>query len=324
VGATLLRSLERGRVSPSYLLEGPDEEALLAAGRVLAAALILDAPPRDLDRAAHARVVSGAHPDLHLLTRDKATVISVDALGALLERAFSSPMEGERQVFLIHPAEAMDPAGMARYLKALEEPPARTTFVLLSTRAERLPETVLSRCRRLRFAPLPAHAVETALGEEGVAAPEAAAAARASLGSLGRARRHVRHGIAAHLDALLRAAREGRGLARAADEVHAALARTAAAEAEESESEVDTKRERLRQAVRDLLHALCVESRDAACSRPNALDVQPDRALDLLDRLQALDRAVSQNVTPAMVVLQAVVELAAARQPTPAHRPDPS
>jgi DNA polymerase-3 subunit delta' len=312
VGATVLRSLERGRVSPSYLLEGPDEEALIAAGRALAAALILDTPPRDLDRAAHARVLSGAHPDLHVLTRDKATVISVDALAAVLERAFTSPMEGERQVFLIHPAEAMDPAGVARYLKALEEPPARTSFVLLSTRAERLPETVLSRCRRLRFPLLPAHAVEAALREEGVPAPEAAAAARAALGSLGRARRLVRHGIPGHVEALARAVGEGHGLARAADEVHAALARSSAAEAEESESEVDTKRERVRQAVRDLLHALCVEARDAACGRRSALGLAPDGALRLLESLQALDRAVSQNVTPAMLVLEAVVETARA------------
>ena len=51
-------------------------------------------------------------------------MISVAALTAVLERgARQRPIAGRRQVFLIDPAEAMEPEGVARYLKALEEPP---------------------------------------------------------------------------------------------------------------------------------------------------------------------------------------------------------
>ncbi len=300
--ARLVKALERNRLSPAYLIEGGDADTLLAAARALAAAAVTGAPPGPRDPGAEGRVARGTHPDVHELTRDKQTVISVAALTEVLERVGVTPLEGVRQAFVIHPAEAMEAQGLARYLKALEEPPAHTLFLLLSTRPERLPDTVLSRCRRVRLAPLAEGAVADALVAEGAAPEEARTIAGRAGGSLGRARRLWRAGAPALLAALGDAEAP---VVRTAEATLAALQRHAGEAAAEDEREGDMRRQHLREVLRDLIHALCVDARDAACGRPVrwVAPRTPAAALDLLRGLERLDLAVVSNVTPAVVVL---------------------
>ena len=191
VGATLLHALEIERLSPSYLFEGMDAESLREAALAFAAGILAGSPPGPANERVFRLALAGKHPDLHVLTKDKATVISVKALAPVLERAHSTPLECEHQVFLIQPAEAMEAAGMARYLKSLEEPPEGTIFLLVTTRPDRLPDTVLSRCRRTRFPPLGDDFLVARLERDGVALDEARAACRHAGGSLQRARRLV-------------------------------------------------------------------------------------------------------------------------------------
>jgi hypothetical protein len=312
VGAVLLRTLAAGRLSPSYLFEGTDRETLHEAGRAFAAGVLAGSPPRDLDARTMRLALAGTHPDLHEQAKDKATVISVAALGALLERVHSTPLEGRGQVFLIDPAEAMEPAGIARYLKALEEPPEATVFVLVTTRAERLPDTVLSRCRRVRFPPLEEDALAARLVAEGTEPQAARAAARAAGGSLGRARRIGGHGLRELADTLVEAAcAPAPGVARAAEEARAQLEQAAAERAATKAGGSDSKREQVRVLLRDLLRVLVVEARERAAARESALPerVDAESALDLIARWGRLEAAVAANVTPAAVLVDALAAL---------------
>lgn len=80
------------------------------------------------------------------------------------------------RVVLIRPAEAMNPATGNALLKSLEEPPAGTLFLLVSSAPERLAPTVRSRCQQLAVPA--ASQVEAAgwLAEQGVREPGAALA----------------------------------------------------------------------------------------------------------------------------------------------------
>ena len=129
-GALLARVARGGRTAPAYVFEGEDREVPRAAARLFASALLCRAASRPCGACSTCRrIASGNHPDVHARGRDKATVISVEALAELLERAHGSPLEGDRQVFVIDPADALAPEAVAMYLKSLEEPPATTTFV---------------------------------------------------------------------------------------------------------------------------------------------------------------------------------------------------
>lgn len=77
-----------------------------------------------------------------------------------IEHATSiKPFEGERRVCIVDPADAMTSEASDAFLKTLEEPPAGVYFLLLTAREQMLSETIRSRCRALRLAPLPAERI---------------------------------------------------------------------------------------------------------------------------------------------------------------------
>jgi hypothetical protein len=305
----LLRILAAERISPSYLFEGSDPETLREAALAFAAGILSGAPPRARDARIETLAKSARHPDLHMLTKDKATVISVKALTPVLERAHATPLECEHQVFIIEPAEAMEPEGIARYLKTLEEPPEGTVFLLLTTRPERLPDTVLSRCRRTRFPPLAPDLLIARLCTEDLSEEEAQRACRYAGGSLGIARRLHAAQIPDLATDLARAARDPMPrVESAAAEALSHLTREATSLAAADTVDTDTKRQHIRGLLGDLLRVLCVEARECAAGRPSALleDLSMQDALSLLSGWGELSAAVATNVTPAAILIEAL------------------
>ena len=308
VGAMLNQILASGRISPSYLFEGADGEGVREAALAFAAALL--GGDADDARGERVRRLVRAldHPDLHVLGKDKPTVISVKALSAQLEQAYQKPLEGARQVFVVDPAEAMEPEGVARYLKALEEPPAGTVYLLVSTAPERLPATVLSRVRRVRLPPLSTATIEDRLVHEGVEADRAARAAHWGTGSLARARRVANHRLDDVAVGLLSAARGEEGAAGLAEHALQAIERAAADLAEAAGDAADRRKQYVRELLDDLIHLLAVDARDAVGERSTQLawTTTPVRALGLLESLGELSAAAASNVTPSILVLELV------------------
>lgn len=329
-GARLARIAAGTRIAPAYLLESEDATGPREAARRFATALLCEAEAGRPCRRCSAcrRVRSGSHPDFHRRGRDKATVISVEALAAVLERAHASPLEGRRQVFVVDPAEAMAPEAVARYLKTLEEPPATTTFLLVTTRPERLPDAVRSRCQRLRFPAPPPDVLRDRLVAEGVDAARAAAVAALAGGSTPRARRLAALEADTLLDAFVGAAlaREP-GTATAVEATLAALRARAGGDPddgtrEDGEAAPDgAPGEKLRQALEDVFHGLQTRLRDRLVGREAGVlaALSPGRAEAALERVGRLAGYVRRNVSPAALLLDAAWALRSdpARAPAP-------
>jgi DNA polymerase-3 subunit delta' len=107
----------------------------------------------------------------------------------LTARAYLTSPEGGRKVLRVEQADRMTEEAADVLLKALEEPPDNTTFILSSARPDEIPETVRSRCHTVTFSPLSESFVAEALAGEGIEAERAKLAARIAGGNLGRARR---------------------------------------------------------------------------------------------------------------------------------------
>jgi DNA polymerase-3 subunit delta' len=76
------------------------------------------------------------------------------------------------KIVLIHPAEAMNAAAANALLKNLEEPPARTLFILVTHQAQYLLPTIRSRCRQVAM-PMPDRTVALDwLRQQGIKSPE--------------------------------------------------------------------------------------------------------------------------------------------------------
>ncbi|MBS0126557.1 DNA polymerase III subunit delta' [Thetidibacter halocola] len=161
-------------------------------------------PPQDLhvepEHPVARRMRALSEPGLFLLRRgptdkgDKlAAQISVGEVRKL-HRFFSlSAADGGRRVVIVDAADELNMQAANALLKMLEEPPARTTLLLISHQPARLLPTIRSRCRTLRLAPLAPADMARALDQAGVViAPEdAGALAELAGGSAGAAIRLV-------------------------------------------------------------------------------------------------------------------------------------
>lgn len=92
------------------------------------------------------------HPDLYLLKPEgKIGMHSIDALREFQKEVYLPPFQSKKKLFLIFEAERMLPVSANALLKTFEEPPSHTVIILISSFAERLLPTIISRCHTLYF-----------------------------------------------------------------------------------------------------------------------------------------------------------------------------
>jgi DNA polymerase-3 subunit delta' len=115
--------------------------------------------------------------------------ITIDQIRRMQQRLNTRPTLGTRRAIIIDPADDLEKGAVNALLKSLEEPPIGTFFLLIAHRPGRLPPTIRSRCRTLRFAPLTDGEIATIVAREAPAADHAtrAAAIAAAQGSPGTA-----------------------------------------------------------------------------------------------------------------------------------------
>lgn len=139
----LTYALKRGTVGQALLFSGPQGSGKLRMAEALAAALLPAENPKN-------------HPDFFLLQpQGKKGQHSIDLLRQLAEESQQPPYSGARRVFIIDQAEKMAAPSANALLKSFEEPALTSVIILLTSDPEALLPTVLSRCRQLRFEPLP-------------------------------------------------------------------------------------------------------------------------------------------------------------------------
>jgi DNA polymerase-3 subunit delta' len=180
-----LRSDEH--LSHAYLFHGPSGTGKRTVARAFAAALLSrdQSDPADVER----RVAAGVHPDLTWVEPRGAHEILVDDVRRRVVREVAlRPFEASRRVFVIAEAERMNDESQNALLKTLEEPSPFAHLVLISSTPGRLLPTIPSRCRAVRFGPLPAKWIAELLTDAGSDPSVATACARLAGGDVEKAR----------------------------------------------------------------------------------------------------------------------------------------
>ncbi len=95
----------------------------------------------------------GNHPDLQII-RPSGAWIKIDQIRELQKRIVYRPLEGVRKVYILTEAERMNLEAANCLLKTLEEPPADSVLILLTTNLDALLPTIRSRCQIIPFHPL--------------------------------------------------------------------------------------------------------------------------------------------------------------------------
>jgi DNA polymerase III subunit delta' len=186
--ATLRRAVtgEPHAMSHAWLFTGPPGSGRSNAARAFAAAL-------QCERGGCGRCVdcrsalSGAHPDVTLVRTEQLS-IGVEEVRELARRAAMSPTLGRYQVIVVEDADRVTERGADALLKSVEEPAARTVWILCAPTPDDVVATIRSRCRLLNLqTPSEAAIAELLQTRDGVEPPLARYAARVAQGHIGRA-----------------------------------------------------------------------------------------------------------------------------------------
>ena len=143
--AVIEQAIARQRLSHSLLLHGDDHDTLVAVALAIADRLLNV-------KGASANFPPDQHPDCFMLRpAGKMRQISADATRELINKVQVSAAVAPRKVAILHEVDRMNAAAANVFLKTLEEPPANTTLLLLTTRPYALLPTIRSRVLHFRF-----------------------------------------------------------------------------------------------------------------------------------------------------------------------------
>ncbi len=166
----LRAALAHRRLHHALLFAGPGGVGKRTAALALASALNCETAPGEgcATCATCTRITDGIHPDVITLAREGAAqIVPIETVRTQVIAAVGlPPHEARERVFLIDEATALQPAAANSLLKTLEEPPARTRFILMTVAPDQLLPTIRSRCQRVAFAPLGAAARRAVGGGE--------------------------------------------------------------------------------------------------------------------------------------------------------------
>ena len=138
---TLSRALEKGLLSHAYLLTGPRGVGKTSIARILA--YEINGLPYDDE---------GTHLDI--IEIDAASNRRIDEIRELNDRIHIAPTSARYKVYIIDEVHMLTKEAFNALLKTLEEPPEHAVFILATTEAHKVPETIISRTQRFTFKPV--------------------------------------------------------------------------------------------------------------------------------------------------------------------------
>ncbi|GAB5506856.1 MAG: DNA polymerase III subunit delta' [Rhizobiaceae bacterium] len=182
----LAKAFSEGRLHHALLLAGPSgigkatlafhlaRHVLAGPGTAPADDLLLVEESAQLFRT----VAQGSHAAVLHLTRPAnertkgfKTVVTVDEIRRVGKLLSLSAHDGGYRVVIVDPADDLNASAANALLKNLEEPPARTLFLLITHVPGRLMPTIRSRCQLIRLGPLADAEVAEAMTGLGLALP---------------------------------------------------------------------------------------------------------------------------------------------------------
>ncbi len=152
ITSTLDQALKAGKINHAYLFTGPRGVGKTSIARILAHE-INNLPYTD----------ESTHLDI--IEIDAASNRRIDEIRDLRDRVHVAPTSAKYKVYIIDEVHMLTKEAFNALLKTLEEPPAHVIFILATTEAHKLPETIISRTQRFHFKSVDTSAVAAHLKE---------------------------------------------------------------------------------------------------------------------------------------------------------------
>jgi DNA polymerase-3 subunit delta' len=113
------------------------------------------------------KIEKGNHPDVFIIGPEgEGGQITVSAIRQLEESLSYKPFEGSWKIAVIDNADRLNQSAANAFLQTLEEPASQSILILISSRPDMLLPTIISRCQRINFLPLPVDKMSSLLEEK--------------------------------------------------------------------------------------------------------------------------------------------------------------
>ncbi len=149
---TLANALAAGRISHAYLFTGPRGTGKTSVARLLARAVNCGGQNKPCNECELCQIPIPSNMDI--IEIDAASNRRIDEMRDLRDKISLAPTRSKYKVYIIDEVHMLTTEAFNALLKTLEEPPAHAIFILATTEAHKLPETIISRTQRFNFRPI--------------------------------------------------------------------------------------------------------------------------------------------------------------------------
>ncbi len=191
VTQTLRNAIAHSRIVHAYLFSGPRGTGKTSTARILAKAVncLSDSADKPCSQCRMCQAIDEGRA-IDLIEIDAASHTGVDDIRDLRDKISFAPAEARYKFYIIDEVHMLSTSAFNALLKTLEEPPPHAMMVLATTEPHKIPATVLSRCQRFDFRPIPLtvmiHRLRSIASQEGLSVQDGALEliARQSTGSM--------------------------------------------------------------------------------------------------------------------------------------------
>ncbi|MBI3103422.1 DNA polymerase III subunit gamma/tau [Candidatus Daviesbacteria bacterium] len=152
VKKTLLSAYSTNKLSHAYLFVGPRGTGKTSTARILAKMVNCEGKNIPCNECTTCLSITDGS-NLDLIEIDAASNRGIEDIRSLRDKIKLAPTNSRKKVYIIDEVHMLTQEAFNALLKTLEEPPNHALFILATTDAQKIPQTVLSRVQRLDFKP---------------------------------------------------------------------------------------------------------------------------------------------------------------------------